>query len=100
MLKKKKKVCREHRTHANPPPKAHTQRLNRRRVCVSATVRNNPNSPTQPQNQHINPARPGLFRTQHHRTCSLKPTHAKAERLHGVDATVGRNENKKPPFNS
>jgi hypothetical protein len=26
--KNKKKVCAEHRTHANPPPKAHTQKPN------------------------------------------------------------------------
>lgn len=36
---KKKKHCIEHSTAANPPPKAHAQKAQRRRVCGSANVR-------------------------------------------------------------
>jgi hypothetical protein len=34
----KKKDGREHSTAANPPPKAHAQKAQRRRVCGSANV--------------------------------------------------------------
>ena len=46
----------EHRTHANPPPKAHAQRLNKRRVCVSAIVLRN-------QKKNPNKAKKEAFRS-------------------------------------
>jgi hypothetical protein len=41
LTKKRKKHFTEHSTAANPPPKAHARKAQRRRVCVSANVQRN-----------------------------------------------------------
>jgi hypothetical protein len=41
LTKKRKKHFTEHSTAANPPPKAHAQKAQRRRVCGSANILDN-----------------------------------------------------------